>query len=479
KGEALLVANDYRRFNYIPYAYRTTNYGKTWTRIVDAEDVESYALSIIEDPIEKNLLFLGTDDGLYISFDAGSKWTKWTNGFPTVSVKDLIIHPREHDLIIGTFGRAAWVLDDIRPLRAMAKTKELINQKLELFEPPTAYQAAYQQPTGSRFGADAMYHGENRGYGARLSYFVKIDEKIKVSEKEKDKKEDNEEEDSEEKDNDDATSTALIEQEIDDTSTAEKEETKVKWDSIHLKIYDGDRLIRTLKQKAPDSTGLYKWTWYLEEAGVDYPSKRIRKRTNEPGGVAVKPGNYKLVMHFGDQTSEEMVTVKSDPRVNTSMVNINQVYDASKRLEGMQQTAADAVKQLIESKTIAKDYQSRLSKLDKKKHKDDIKASKAIIKNIDSIVDQFLGKEDKRQGITRNPEVTVMQRLGQARQYVGSRQNGITTTETTLIKNAKDALESVLTEMNTFFNDNWKPYQSKMEQVQPNPFKEIKTFKLD
>jgi hypothetical protein len=174
-----------------------------------------------------------------------------------------------------------------------------------------------------------------------------------------------------------------------------------------------------------------------------------------------------------------MVTVKSDPRVNTSMVNINQVYDASKRLEGMQQTAADAVKQLIESKTIAKDYQSRLSKLDKKKHKDDIKASKAIIKNIDSIVDKFLGKEDKRQGITRNPEVTVMQRLGQARQYVGSRQNGITTTETTLIKNAKDALESVLTEMNTFFNDNWKPYQSKMEQVQPNPFKEIKTFKLD
>ena len=60
-----------------------------------------------------------------MSLDAGNKWTKWTSGFPTVSVKDLVIHPRENDLVIGTFGRAAWVLDDIRPLRALAKSKEI------------------------------------------------------------------------------------------------------------------------------------------------------------------------------------------------------------------------------------------------------------------------------------------------------------------------------------------------------------------
>ena len=128
KGEALLVANDYRRFNYTPYVYRTKNYGKTWERIVDATDVTSYALSIVEDVEEPNLLFLGTDDGLYISIDHGTKWTKWTEGFPTVSVKDLIIHPREHDLVIGTFGRAAWVLDDIRPLRAIAKRSKCTSE---------------------------------------------------------------------------------------------------------------------------------------------------------------------------------------------------------------------------------------------------------------------------------------------------------------------------------------------------------------
>ena len=162
KGEALLIANDYRRFNYTPYAYRTKNYGKTWTRIVDENDVKSYTLSILEDIENPNLLFLGTDDGLYISVNAGEKWTKWTNGFPTVPVKDLVIQPREHDLVIGTFGRAAWVLDDIKPLRALATNSKSFAKKLQLFEPPIAYQANFLQPTGSRFGADALYQGENR-----------------------------------------------------------------------------------------------------------------------------------------------------------------------------------------------------------------------------------------------------------------------------------------------------------------------------
>ena len=155
--------------------YRTKNYGKTWKRIVNSNDTQSYALSIIEDLEEPNLLFLGTDDGLYISINAGEKWTKWTEGFPTVSVKDLVIHPRENDLIIGTFGRAAWVLDDIRPLRAIAKNKSVLNKRVQLFKPPTAYQAAYQQPTGSRFGGDALFNGENRKSGAILSYYLNMD----------------------------------------------------------------------------------------------------------------------------------------------------------------------------------------------------------------------------------------------------------------------------------------------------------------
>jgi hypothetical protein len=108
---------------------------------------------------------------------------KWTAGFPTVSTKDLAIHPREEDLVIGTFGRAAWILDDIRPLRAVAGNPQAIAAPFALFAPPTAYLAAYQQPTGSRFGADALYQGENKKYGAMITYFVKEGNKEGAKEK--------------------------------------------------------------------------------------------------------------------------------------------------------------------------------------------------------------------------------------------------------------------------------------------------------
>ncbi|QIE58155.1 hypothetical protein G5B37_00815 [Rasiella rasia] len=453
KGEALLVANDYRRFNYTPYAYRTTNYGKTWTRIVAENDVESYTLSIVEDPIEKNLLFLGTDDGLYISTNAGSSWMKWTHGFPTVSVKDLVIQEREHDLVIGTFGRAAWVLDDIRPLREIAKNTSLLNENIKVFSPPTAYQAAYQQATGSRFGGDALYNGENRAGGARISYYFK---KSTTKESKDDTEEDTE-----------------------DVETSEISEDKPSKDSIYMKIYDGTRLIRTLKRKVPDSTGFYTWRWRMDEAGVDRPSRTIRKRRNEPGGTSVKPGNYKVTLEHDGASTTTNIKVESDPRLEISQQAINDSYSASKELQNMTQTAADAVKQLVESKNTVDDFSKKLTKEDKKKYKEEIKASKAIGKQIDSLVAHYLGTVDKRQGITRNPEITVMQRIGQANWYSGSRPEGLTKTERILIQQAKEELEKALEKTNNFFVTEWPTYRSKMEKVVLDPFKETKTIKLE
>ncbi len=455
KGEALLVANDYRRFNYTPYAYRTTNYGKTWTRIVDENDAQSYALSIIEDPEEPNLMFLGTDDGLYVSINAGNDWQKWTKGFPTTSVKDLVIHPREQDLVIGTFGRAAWVLDDIRPLRAIARDKSTLSRKLQLFTPPTAYQASYQQPTGSRFPGDAEYGGENRKSGAPISYFF-----TKVEE-EKKKEVDNEEDESE-------------------PDKSEEDENAVKWDSLHLKIYDGAREIRHLKWKTPDSTGLYTARWYLREAGGDRPSRSTRERKNEPGGVSVKPGTYKLVMSYGDQMSESTITVESDPRLDISQKAIEDSYNAGKLLQTYTQTAADAVSQLVESKSLAKDYKGMIKKLDDdKKFKDDVKEIDAMVKRIDSVMAMFIGKVDKRQGITRNPEVTVMNRIYQASGYAQSRPNGLTSTETMLINNARVELEKALNATNEFYTTEWKPFQNQLQEMNLDMFKEVQTFKID
>ena len=438
KGEALLIANDYRRFNYTPYAYRTKDYGKTWTRIVDENDAESYTLSIVEDPVNANLLFLGTDDGLYVSLDAGNKWTKWTAGFPTVPVKDLVIHPREHDLIIGTFGRAAWVLDDIRPLRAM--TTGSASKTLALFEPPTAYQASYQQPTGSRFGADALYNGENRRFGAMISYYINRPEKKK------------------------------------EEPAKSKKKPTVKYDSIKLEIFDGSRLIRTLKRKAPKKNGVHKMYWFMREKGVARPSRTIRKQRNEPSGVRVKPGTYRLKMSFGDQVSEQNITVAYDPRLQMSTAAINEIYNASKDMEQDQKRMAGVLKQLAESKNTANGFKSKLSKEDKKKYKDQIKASKDIVKKIDGLVAIFLGKVDRRQGITRNPEVTINQRFGNARRYVGSRKGNLTATERQLMKQFKDALQDAITKTNAFFDTDWTAYKAKVENISISPFKEVKKF---
>lgn len=443
KGEALLVANDYRRFNYEPYVYRTTNYGKTWKRIVDSDDVESYALSIIEDPENPNLLFLGTDDGLYVSINAGNDWTKWTAGYPTVSTKDLVIHPREQDLVIATFGRAMWVLDDIRPLRSLAYHPDLLDKKIALFTPPTAHMAAYQQPTGSRFGADAMYQGENRNYGAMISFYINPNElKSKPNKGEK--------------------------------------ADKKKKDSLLLKVFKGEDLIRTLTLKIPKKGGFHRVYWNMDEKGPDRPSRNIPKTSRERGGLRVLPGEYKIQLSYGDSVEETKIEVQSDPRIGVNLADLEEVYHTQKEINAMIQTAANAVKQLVESKNsvdkLLKDMKAATNKED---FKESIDLSKNISEKIEELISLHLGKIDKRQGITRNPEVTVMQRLGLASGYVSSRKSGITDTEKRLIQLAKEELNAALKQQNAFFNEAWKDYRLTIEKTKLQPFKEVKLFKID
>ncbi|MDP5230256.1 MAG: hypothetical protein NWQ38_07680 [Cellulophaga sp.] len=467
KGEALLIANDYRRFNYTPYAYRTKNYGKTWERIVDENDVESYTLSIVEDIENPNLVFLGTDDGLYLSFNAGEKWQKWTEGFPTVSTKDLVIHPREHDLVIGTFGRAAWVLDDIRPLRAMATDKTILQRDAKLFSPPTAYQAAIQQPTGSRFGADAIYNGENKKLGAMITYYIKEGKKIASKARNDEDKED------------DNQAASQVQNDDENKEMAAQTLNGVqKKDSIQFDIYNGAALIRTLKYKTPEKAGFHRVYWGMDEKGPDRPSRKIRKRTNESGGIDVKPGTYTIKMSYGDLVEEAPIEVQSDPRLSVDVASVNEVYETSKKIQNFTQAAGDAVQQLVESKEIAEKYQKELKALDKDNYKEEIKSSTEIIKKIDETIDLYLGKEDKRQGITRNPEITVMKRIGDASYYTGSRKTGITSTEKQLIQFAENELKQALDKTNSFFNTDWKAYRASIEKLDNSPFKEVKVITI-
>lgn len=447
-GEALLVANDYRRFNYSAYAFRTKDFGKTWERIADDAQIKSYVLSIVEDTENPNLMFLGADDGLYVSFDAGKNWNKWTAGFPTVTAMDLAIQPREQDLAIGTFGRAFYILDDIRPLRAIAQNNAILNSNIKLFEPPTAYLATYQQPSGSRFGADAEFNGENRPSGAMIAYYFKSK---------------------------DAQSTEKNE-EKDAKNGEEAKDKKPKKDSIQLDVYDGDRLIRTLKQVAPEDNGLQRIYWELDEKSPDRPSRTIRKSNRESGGQDVLPGTYKLKITYKGQSDETTIKVEADPRLKPAFADLKSKYDANKLLDNFLESAAKATKQLAESRQTADGLQKDFTKSDKEKYKEEIQSSKDIIKKIDELLDLYFGKEDKRQGIVRSPLPNVTNRIFGASRYIRSRDGAVTETEQRLIGQAKDELNQALDKTNAFFETDWANYKNSVQDKLPSPFKEVETI---
>lgn len=182
-GEAFVVLNNYRLGDNSAHLYQTKNFGKSWERIVDDTKVWGYVLCFVQDPVEPKLMFAGTEFGLYASFDGGKIWNKWITGYPTVSTYDLAIHPREHDLIIGTFGRAIWVLDDIRPLRHLAKSgTNALNEKVVAIEPPVAVMASTKNNPGYYYRGDALYEGDNRPVAAALTAYVgeETTEKLKV-----------------------------------------------------------------------------------------------------------------------------------------------------------------------------------------------------------------------------------------------------------------------------------------------------------
>jgi hypothetical protein len=118
----------------------------------------------------------------------------------------------------------------------------------------------------------------------------------------------------------------------------------------------------------------------------------------------------------------------------------------------------------------------KLEKKDAKKHKNEITASKEIVKKVDELIAMYLGTVDKRQGITRNPEVTVNQRFGLASRYIRSRFGEQTATEKTLMNQFKDEFKKTLPKTNSFFQTDWKVYKASLEKIEISPFKDVKVF---
>jgi hypothetical protein len=169
-GRAYLVAEDHRRGDWTPHVYVTEDYGLTW-RSLASENIDGFVHAIEEDPENPNLLFLGTEFGLRVSLDRGDSWMRYTSGVPAVPIRDLIVHPRDGDLVLGTHGRSLIVLDDIRPLRELASDSTIQNAMVHVFSPPPAYDVNIAEAIGYRSTGHAMQQAETRPNGALISFW--------------------------------------------------------------------------------------------------------------------------------------------------------------------------------------------------------------------------------------------------------------------------------------------------------------------
>ena len=154
-----------------PYAYKTTDCGKTWTSLnVQENGVLGYAHVIKEDSVDPNLLFLGTEFGLWISYDGGQHWAQYKgSNFPAVAVRDIAVQARESDLVLATHGRGIWIIDDITPLRAL--TPELMSQTAALISGPPSIQ--YFNASGGWAEGDETFSGPSRSTDAFITYYQK------------------------------------------------------------------------------------------------------------------------------------------------------------------------------------------------------------------------------------------------------------------------------------------------------------------
>jgi photosystem II stability/assembly factor-like uncharacterized protein len=171
EGTAYVVFDLHTFGDMRPYVYKTADYGKTWAPVVSqGSSVRGFAHVIKEDLVNRDLLFLGTEFGLWVSLDGGRQWAQYKGGeLPNVPVLDMVIHPRDHDLVIATHGRGIWIVDDITPLRAM--TTETLAKDVVFIESKPSIQRLIA--SGGWANGDAQFVGPNTHDDATITYYQK------------------------------------------------------------------------------------------------------------------------------------------------------------------------------------------------------------------------------------------------------------------------------------------------------------------
>ena len=164
------VFNNHKYGDYKPYFYKSDNKGKTWKSISSNLPNDEFGWAIVQDHIAENLLFAGTEYGLYFSIDGGNQWMQLKSGIPTIAVRDLEIQKRENDLVAASFGRGFYILDDFSPLREISTTN--LTKESLLFPVKDALSYTINNPDGGALGAN-FFASPNPTFGAVFTYYLK------------------------------------------------------------------------------------------------------------------------------------------------------------------------------------------------------------------------------------------------------------------------------------------------------------------
>lgn len=444
-AEAFIIVNDYRRNDWRPMLFHTTDYGQTFRKIADENKVSGFTLSVVQDPIEPKLLFLGTDQGLFLSIDKGNTWSKWTNGYPSVPTQDMKIHPRDHDLIIATFGRAFWILDDIRPLREIARTGgKVLEQAFKVFPVPDAYQAAFKSYEGIRFSADGMFAGENKAPGAWITMWAPY---VKP-----------------------AAPAA-------NAKPGAKEEKRPDQVKVIILSSTGDT-VRTFSPRI--DTGMVRVYWPLNRNTVSPPSRQERQGEGGRGGFGgpqVLPGTYKVVAVWGKYKDSTTVNVKSDPRLEVKLEDLKAKDAAYRDLEKIVKKATEGFDQLKEARNTIRRVDAALANAPDSTKQQLGKLSKVLQDSLNALEKLYMEPEDVK-GIQRD-EYNLNSTLSRAQQYIGAGDGAPNQGAQRMIAQARTQTAAALTRINNFFSTKFADYRKRVEAVQYSLFKAHTPLKIE
>jgi len=435
-GTAFVVFDDHRRSNMQTYVYRVENYGQRWEKL-STDGISGYALSVLQDTVDLDLLFAGTEFGLHVSTDGGDSWTKFTAGVPTVSVMDMAIQQRENDLVLGTHGRAAYVIDDYSALRNLSTDD--FNARLKILSAAPGQQYSASRAPSTRFTGSGEFQAPNEPYGVMLTFMASGDDLPHPDT--------------------DAERTRKITQREQSSATDEqgkngkdddngKDKPKI---SVTIKDASG-AVIRSYKTGVHQ--GINRLVWSMQRDGIKPVTKPENGDDGLPPGPQVLPGQYHITLKLDDIEVSQSVEVLKDPRNPYSMRDLEVNYTTRIRLMHMQDTANTALRQIIAAKenvaTIGKLVDRRME--DGDAESEDLTAlKKQLGETSDGLgeLEKLFRTPEKTKGITYRADL-VNSRIGTARYYAGSADGAPSPTSATYEKIAATTLDTAVEKVNAF-----------------------------